>query len=233
MKRFLRTIDPRIKMIAIVIVLVIIATSRSSTLSIMFINAFLCLCLFAFTSGDMWSFLYRFGFMFSFICFAAFFQIVLPSGVIGVTISSEEGHHPFFYLLSTIVCGISLGAFFSSTTDPVSFTDGLRRLGLSERATWLLSLAFRYVPLLRDDALQTFQAARLRGMTSSTRHIREYGALVTALTVRVFERALRTGDAMQLRGFTLQKRSLPPDRVAWSDYVILLLPAPFLMVRIL
>lgn len=119
---------------------------------------------------------------------------------------------------------------FSVTTSPTDIALGLNRLGVPYKFAYLTSFAFRFLPLLQDEAQTLLTAMALRGSSenSSANPFRRGRALVRMVFPMLVGSIKRSGDialSMELRGYGLKAhrtylRSLHFGR---SDAVVVVL----------
>lgn len=232
-ENFFQRIDARSKIIAVIAALFISAFSRSGPFWLHAGNAAVAVSLFAVSGASRRFNIKRFG-MFSFLLlFAAGYFIVY-----GFFLSwSGDISHPLramTYLISSIICGVAFGGFLAGTTKTLEIAEALSRLKFPPRAVWMIHLALRYIPLLKDELLRTAAAARLRGFRFRKGRIRDIGNITAALTVRAYERALRVGDAMELRAYRMSSIPASIMRLKISDVAFAFtLPAFFFILRLM
>ena len=231
--RFLLTmqeLDARAKILGIILSLALLAFSRNGSVKLHLANLIPAILLLALAVRSSRGVFIRMRYVGLFLAFAAITQIGL---FLIVPHLKTVDYRSFTYLVSTTLCGISLGLFLTTTTAPTDFTRGLLRLGMPTQAAWMLTLAYRFLPLMRDEVRQTFAAAALRGFHRSSHKLRYVGHLTTGITQRTYDRAIRTGDAMFMRGFDLSKRQTEYRKLLLIDYLFLAgLPLIYLGIRL-
>lgn len=120
-----------------------------------------------------------------------------------------------------ILLGLALGARllamgicfygFSVTTGPADIALALNRLGVPFKFSYLTSFAFRFLPLMQDEARALLTAMAVRGSSegSSKTPIRRGRAIVRMLFPMLVGSLKRSGDialSMELRGYGLPGR---------------------------
>lgn len=131
-------------------------------------------------------------------------------------ILKEEGLRSGLHTCSKVLGGISIVIIFSFTTSISQLCAGLKWFRLPNTIIELLSFIYRYVFILLDEAstMWTAQKSRL-GHASWKKVIKSFGTLAGMLIIRAFERAERTNEAMQVRGYEgggILTINLPPWR---------------------
>lgn len=111
----------------------------------------------------------------------------------------------------------------------------LNALRFPNRLTLLLLFTWRYVHVLESEWQTLLTAARLRGFVPQTslRTYKTYANLLGMLLVRALDRSRRVWEAMSLRGFDGQLRTLASHRARpldWTCLALLVLLAAGLLV---
>jgi energy-coupling factor transport system permease protein len=100
---------------------------------------------------------------------------------------------------------LATSVLFLSTTKIEEFTVGLQRMGVSYRAGFAISLAFRLVPLFIDSALTIVDAQRLRGYDFNQggpiERVRRYVPVVVPVFMGALRKANNMAMALEARGF--------------------------------
>ena len=115
------------------------------------------------------------------------------------------------------------GFLFLATTTIEEFAYALARLGLPYRVGFVLTLAFRLVPVFLDAALTVRDAQRCRGLDFTHGSLRERIARYVPVIVPVFIGGLRRADqmafALEVRGFSSgrTRTSLPRPGLGAAD----------------
>lgn len=122
---------------------------------------------------------------------------------------------------------LATGFLFLATTTIEEFAYALSRLGLPYRAGFVLTLAFRLVPVFLDAALTVRDAQRCRGLDFTHGTVRQRVARYVPVIVPVFIGGLRRADqmafALEVRGFSSgrPRTSLPRPGIAAPDVVLI------------
>lgn len=100
---------------------------------------------------------------------------------------------------------LATGLLFLATTTVEEFAYALTRLGVPYRAGFVVTLAFRLVPVFLDSALTVVDAQRCRGLDFTRGPMHRRIARYVPIIVPVFIGALRRADqmafALEVRGF--------------------------------
>ena len=126
---------------------------------------------------------------------------------------------------------LATGFLFLATTTIEEFATALAALGLPYRAGFVLTLAFRLVPVFLDAALTVRDAQRCRGLDFTQGSIRERIARYVPVIVPVFIGGLRRADqmavALEVRGFSSgrPRTALPRPGVGVPDVVLIVAAA--------
>jgi energy-coupling factor transport system permease protein len=126
------------------------------------------------------------------------------------------------------------------TIDPSVYGVSFRRMGLPDKASFTMDLAFRFIPTLGRDFAITVDAQRARGyeMESLSGGIVSRLRRLAPLIVPVTMQAILTGeeviDAMDLRAFGMRPRTwLRELRYERRDYVFIGLGVAILVISII
>jgi energy-coupling factor transport system permease protein len=119
---------------------------------------------------------------------------------------------------------LAAGLVFLATTRVETFASALERVGLPRTAGFVLTLAFRLVPVFLETALTVAQAQRARGYEIDRGPLRGRIRRRARLLVPIFLAGLRNADGMALaleaRGFGRRgaaRRTLMDERFGWRD----------------
>jgi len=228
--QFMENLDPRAKILGIILSLCILTASRNGSPWLHLTNLLPALILAGFTQQHPGSFRRRLQFVSVFLLMAALFHLILLRWI---PQWQQTGYHPFTFVLSTTLCGLFLGMFLTATTHPNAFTKGLIRMHIPAQAAWMLTLAYRYLPLIQSEVSTSFSAATLRGFRQSPRKHQVFAFLTAGIMQRAYAQAERTGDAMFLRGFDLTVRHVSSRSFTVQDiFFLLCLPLAFLLIRL-
>jgi energy-coupling factor transport system permease protein len=128
-----------------------------------------------------------------------------------------------------MVVYLGAGLVFLATTRVEAFAAALERLGLPRTAGFVLTLAFRLVPIYVETALTVAQAQRARGYEMDRGPVWGRVRRRARLIVPIFLAGLRNADGMALaleaRGFGRRVagrgRGLSEERLGWRDALAL------------
>jgi energy-coupling factor transport system permease protein len=114
----------------------------------------------------------------------------------------------FLYGLSTAIrldTFLAAGILFLSVTRVEEVAYALGRLGVPYTVGFMLTLAFRLVPVFFDAALAVFEAQRCRGLEVARggllHRLRRYVPVIVPVLIGALRRADRMAMALELRGF--------------------------------
>ncbi len=119
------------------------------------------------------------------------------------------------------------GFLFLATTSVEEFAFALSRLGVPYRVGFVLTLAFRLVPVFLDAALTVRDAQRCRGLDFTSGNVAERIARYVPVIVPVFIGGLRRADqmafALEVRGFSSgrSRTALPRPGMSAGDAVLI------------
>jgi cobalt/nickel transport system permease protein len=149
------------------------------------------------------------------------------------------GAPPFYRLvgLQLSIPGITLAALITlksngiilffitlpATSTVAQLGHGLQKLGLSSRLCMLLLFSYRYIDVFYQEYHRLHRAALLRCFTPGTNlhTYRTYSHLLGMLLVKSWNRARRVRQAMDLRGFDGNFRTLRVLNMTGADYTLL------------
>jgi energy-coupling factor transport system permease protein len=121
---------------------------------------------------------------------------------------------------------LAAGLLFLATTTVEEFAFALTRLGVPYRAGFVVTLAFRLVPVFLDSALTVVDAQRCRGLDFSRGPLHQRIARYVPVIVPVFIGGLRRADqmafALEVRGFSAgrTRTGLPRPAVNLGDWLL-------------
>ena len=121
---------------------------------------------------------------------------------------------------------LTTGFLFLATTTVEEFAYALASLGVPYRVGFVLTLAFRLVPVFLEAALTVRDAQRCRGLDFTQGTLRERIARYVPVIVPVFIGGLRRADqmafALEVRGFSSgrPRTSLPRPPFAAADALL-------------
>lgn len=208
---FFHRADPRVKLFIILAILALaLTTTRLDVLAGIILLVTISLGLGAgLTPKSYWKALVV---VFPLIVLLTLLQSLVQGGeaafMVGSVSFSQRG----------ILLGLALGARlmamgvcfygFSVTTSPADIALALNRLGVPYKLSYLTSFAFRFLPLMQDEARTLLTAMAVRGTSegSSRNPIRRGRAIVRMMFPMLVGSMKRSGDialSMELRGYGL------------------------------
>lgn len=139
---------------------------------------------------------------------------------LGPLAATGEGLTRGAILAARVFAAVSVMLLLSMTSPLPQVLAALRWYKVPELFLEVLGLAYRFVFMLRDQAVDVASAQRTRlGRSTFRRTIRATSDLMGTVLLRAFEQAERTHEAMVLRGGTgsIPREHLPPlpHRDAW------------------
>lgn len=123
-------------------------------------------------------------------------------GIVAMTLFQPDGLHRFAVTLTRSTLCLFASVLFAATTSFSDFTAVLRSCRLPPLLVASLSLTYRYLFVLLDEALRMRRARAARTFTRGHAPAwRALGSVIARLFVRVTERAERIHGAMCARGW--------------------------------
>jgi energy-coupling factor transport system permease protein len=218
-KTFFHKLDPRAKIIFMVILSMAIFAVQQIPVALVVLAVMLCLWFSArLPLSVLWSFikvlLPIIGFLF--LVQAVFYPGQIPLIKPLVPIGKGYGQITLDGMLFSVLLGLRLIAMIimlplvNFTTPVQSFALGMVRLGLPYRLAYTLTTALNLVPILQGETNVIVDAQRLRAMHSFEKgrlmdKLRAYPALVTPLVIGSMRRAQLMAVAMDSRAFGASK----------------------------
>ena len=203
---FLVRLDPRVKLIALVVWSFVLALATGFPGALAGLGGSVVL---AVLSGPErpWAFLRR---LVAINFFLLFIWLVLPFSMPGEPLAhfgpltlTRQGLL-LTARLSVQAVGITLAAMaITTTTSVMELTAAARALGAPEKLAAMLSLMTRYVTVIRDEFDRLVWAMKIRGFKASTslHCLKSYANLAGVLLVRGLDRGERVYAAMLCRGY--------------------------------
>ncbi len=155
----------------------------------------------------------------------------LPVAVFGWTPTVPITVERTFFALSQLCrmgTVITAAILIPYTLDPAQYGVVFRGLGLPDKIAYAMDLAFRFIPTLGRDAMQTMDAQRARGYELENlrggplAQIRRLAPLVVPVTLHALMAAEDIIDAMDLRAFGVGRRTWITElRFQARDFVLL------------
>jgi energy-coupling factor transport system permease protein len=121
---------------------------------------------------------------------------------------------------------LATGLLFLATTTVEEFAFALRSLGVPYRAGFVVTLAFRLVPVFLESALTVVDAQRCRGLDFTRGRVHQRIARYVPVIVPVFIGGLRRADqmafALEVRGFSSgrPRTGLPRPAADAGDWLL-------------
>lgn len=100
---------------------------------------------------------------------------------------------------------------FIFTTHPTKFASSLNRIGVSYKVAYAINIALRYIPDVRDEFMIIMKAQEARGVAFRKgdadlfTRLRNYKNIVVPLVISSLNRIDVVSNAMNLRGFGIEK----------------------------
>lgn len=240
-KTFFHKLDPRAKIVFLVLVSTAIFTIRNIPLALIGLGVMIALWGLA---GLPWKILYSllktlFGvFVFLFIIQSIFYpgekaliQPLIPNFVPligGAGKITVEGISFSFLLTIRLLTMIILMPLISMTTPVQNLALGLAKMGLPYHISFTITSALNMVPILQSEVSIIMDAQKLRAMRIYEKgkimeKFKSYTALVTPLVIGAMRRAQSMAVAMDSRAFGAMKtRSYLEDiQLRWVDWLFI------------
>ena len=236
-KSFIHRLDPRVKIIFMVIVSTSIFMVESIPVAAFILMVMLCLWFLAkLPASVLWSFVKALA---TIILFLVVVQAIFYPGVTplvkplipigkGIGQITEEGLLFSVLLALRLVAMIIMLPLVSFTTPVQTFALGLVKMGLPYRLAYTITTALNLVPILQSETSVIVDAQRLRAMQTFEKgklgeKLRAYPALVTPLVIGSMRRAQLMAVAMDLRAFGASKTRtyLEDISLRWKDWAFL------------
>lgn len=151
------------------------------------------------------------------------FAPVLPFVVLGAIGLLFGGSKETFVQVTvkTILC-VGAAIWLSATTTLTQLLDALRKLKVPSLLTVMLSLMFRYLFVLSEEAIRMSRAYHSRCPRKQTlKDAANIGRLAGALMLRTYNRAERIYLAMLSRGFNGEFRTISVQHMTFADFALL------------
>lgn len=227
---YLTRMDPRIKLIGVLMLTVTVFMVTNLYLVIVFLVTFLALWFAARLPGK-----YLTGYL-KFLSFLIVFIIVLQM----IFYPDAERNLLGILKLDGLIYGIVLGIRLCSlillmpmltmTTPLNRLALGMTRMGLPYKAAYIMTTTMNMVPMFQSEIRSIQEAQKMRGMTAFEHKnvivkAKAYPALVTPLVIGGMRRAQQMGIAMDSRAFGAFKKKtyVSEIRTKPTDWVALVL----------
>lgn len=142
---------------------------------------------------------------------------------------TEAQWHTALSLAFRVFAFASLSMLFAFTTDPVRFVMSLmQQLKLPPKLAYGVMVGYQFLPIIKDEFIQTRHAHRLRGIGEEKNLLKRLiglRKLLMPLLAGAVRSAERSAFAMEARGFTGERRSVyfEPITVNRLDWLLCLL----------
>jgi cobalt/nickel transport system permease protein len=150
--------------------------------------------------------------------------------------ASGEGLEQFLTIAFKSWVSVQAAVLLTFTTRFPDLVDGLRRLRVPVLMTEIVGFMYRYLAVLRDEAVRMLRARASRSARpaggeggSIAWRARVVGGMVGALFIRAFERSERVYAAMQSRGFDGRTRKLGARALTRAEVAVLAGGVPLLL----
>jgi cobalt/nickel transport system permease protein len=141
--------------------------------------------------------------------------------------ATREGLTRGTLLGSRVLGAVSVVLFLGSVTPAYKIFHGLRWFRVPESWVEIALLVYRYIFTLLDQTADVAAAQRLRlGYSGVRRSLQSLGTLAGTVVTRSLDQAMRTYDAMSLRGYQGSLPFGPLPKIPYADRRNVLLAAP-------
>ena len=132
----------------------------------------------------------------------------------------DEGWHTGVLTASRVMGGMSVMLLLSAVTPAHRIFAALRAMGVSKSWVEIAMLMYRYIFVLLDLTADVAAAQRLRlGYSNIRRSIASTGVVAGVVVLRAVDQAVRTNEAMRVRGYQgeIPQSNMPPlaSRERW------------------
>jgi len=131
---------------------------------------------------------------------------------------TREGWHTGALMASRVMGGVSVMLLLSSVTPAHRIFLALRSMGMSKGWVEIAMLMYRYIFVLLDLTADVTDAQRVRlGYSTVRRGVSSAGVVAGVVVLRALDQAVRTNEAMRVRGYKgdIPLGVLPP--LTWRD----------------
>ncbi|MEG0314503.1 MAG: energy-coupling factor transporter transmembrane component T [Erysipelotrichaceae bacterium] len=247
---FMHKIDPRAKIIAMIILLIAIFIPASFYgYAIIAAIVLLATILSKLNLNFIWKSMKPMMFMLAFLCIINMFMI--RTGDIAFSILSfnvySDAISQTLYIVIRLTLMIVITTILTATTKPMSLTLGIEdllsplkviKVPASEIAM-MISIALRFIPTLIEETQRIMKAQASRGVDLQEGSIKEkltaIISLIVPLFVSAFQKATDLADAMEARGYIPgeYRTRYKVLKMKLSDYMIILLAIGVLSTNII
>ncbi len=169
-----------------------------------------------------------------FVFTLAIWTLFYPAPAVGVAVRGDAWRFGLGMALK-LETFLATGLLFLATTTVEEFAVALRSFGVPYRAGFVVTLAFRLVPVFLESALTVVDAQRCRGLDFTRGRVHQRIARYVPVIVPVFIGGLRRADqmafALEVRGFSSGRRrtGLPRPPVDAGDWLLVVVTAAALV----
>ncbi len=227
-------VDPRVKLVAALalILAVVFSTKVFLPLAVAVIGMMVMLALSIPPKLVLFRLAGPFGIVLVIVILQSFLtpgELILQIGLLGYhLLATHQGLWRGLLLGSKVIGAVSVVLLLSFTTPAYKIFHSLRWFRIPEGWVEMALLVYRYTFALLDHAADIAAAQRLRlGYSTLSRSLTSMGVLAGAVMARSLDQALRTYEAMVLRGCQggLSLRPLPDmSRKNWQLVMVILPP---------
>jgi len=197
---FYHNLDPRIKLLYLVMVFIMISTGSIvrllTTLVFVYVLASLCPRIYKKT---LYILIGLAPFMIFTAVFVIFFTVVFGGGTLGEAVLEQVKVFVRAAIVAVTITTIAL------STTPHEFVHALVKLGFKYTYLYTLIIAVRFIPLVFSELSDIYDAQRSRGLELEKGGIRERLRKLNAILIPAFVcsllRARDLAEALELRGF--------------------------------
>lgn len=131
-----------------------------------------------------------------------------------------------------------LSMYYLFSTSPREMAMGLKGIGVPFSVSYLLSLIFRFIPLVKHDLVTIREAQMVRGLQLSEGSIpermRKYGFVLVPLIFSSLKRVQLIANALDAKGFRMRNRQHRFYRMPkWKSKELVVLACGFVVVAVL
>ncbi|WP_152668161.1 CbiQ family ECF transporter T component [Clostridium cylindrosporum] len=152
--------------------------------------------------------------------------LILPViiGVIGVNLIIDFSYNQMILsllLFFKCVFSVVITLLFITTTGMNNITRTLRRLKVPKILVIQISMLYRYIVLMMEEAYKIKCAYELRTLDKKSMDIKNFGQIMAHMLLRSIARAEDIYKAMKLRGFEGEYYTNTEEKLKVADYMYL------------
>lgn len=137
-------------------------------------------------------------------------------------VAVSYGMMALFALLARSMFCVAAVLILVAVTPFAALTNALRCLRIPVLFVALLEMTYRYIGVLLEEAASLYTAYKLRNPGGPGVAVRDMGLLIGQLFLRSFGRAERIYQAMQCRGYALERSQAEKHSLQKKDFLFLL-----------